>query len=209
MAQFKRFFSSVVIFIFLMKSLAVYAANLIVDNNGQLLGANNIDINGQLFSVEFIDSSCIGAYNGCNTESDFTFNTLTDAIAASQALLDQVLINEGGYSYDDDPTLTFGCSNNGVCVVITAYGLTEVEGITKALIGASFNRNLGSPDGDDTVVTGVQGINDDFSAVSIAVYAVWTPQPLNVPTSHIGTVVLGFILLYLSKGRSGFLQSRQ
>ena len=51
---------------------------------------------GNLYDVQFLDGSCISLFNGCDDVSDFTFQTQAAAILASQALLDQVLLDGGG-----------------------------------------------------------------------------------------------------------------
>jgi len=62
---------------------------LIIDD-GQLHRATNIDVNGKLYDVEFIDGSCLSLFGGCNEPSDFQFTTEALVHDASEALLDQV-----------------------------------------------------------------------------------------------------------------------
>ena len=62
---------------------------------GQLVGASGVDVDGTLYDVEFVDGTCVDLFNGCDESSDFMFTTEAAALMASQALLDQVLINIG------------------------------------------------------------------------------------------------------------------
>ena len=70
---------------------------------GQLMGASNVLVDGNLYDVQFLGGTCIALYNGCDAVSDFTFQTSAAAGLASQALLDQVFIDGGGGSFDTDP----------------------------------------------------------------------------------------------------------
>ncbi|HIF96428.1 MAG TPA: hypothetical protein EYQ54_05270, partial [Myxococcales bacterium] len=55
---------------------------------GQLMGASNVLVDGNLYDVQFLDGTCIDLYSGCNDPLDFTFNTEASASLAMQALLD-------------------------------------------------------------------------------------------------------------------------
>ena len=41
---------------------------------GTLVGASNVDVDGQLFDVEFVDGRCIDLFDGCDDASDFDFD---------------------------------------------------------------------------------------------------------------------------------------
>lgn len=75
-------------------------------SNGILMGANNVNVNGVLYNVEFTD-------NDITTLMPPTQNF--DAQAASQALLDQVFVGV----YDNEPDLTNGCGFSGFCGITT------------------------------------------------------------------------------------------
>ena len=99
------------------------AATLLVDDFGQLTGAQGVDVNGTLYDVTFDGGSCVGLFNGCDDAGDFTFNTESGGLAAAQALLDQVFVNTGQGDFDDDPTLTNGCENASQCLVFIPVDL--------------------------------------------------------------------------------------
>ena len=84
--------------------------------NGVLMGATGVTVNGKLYDVEFKDGSCNSLFNNCD-DSLFAFRNETDAKAASQALFDLVFTGD----WDTHPDKTNGCTNTGVCVVITNY----------------------------------------------------------------------------------------
>src|SRR5262245_51552264 len=70
--------------------VAAQAAPTLVVNGTTLTGARNVDVNGTLYDVDFLDGTCVAIFSGCNAISDFTFQSDLSAQAASQALLDQV-----------------------------------------------------------------------------------------------------------------------
>ena len=61
---------------------------------GQLLGATGVVVDGSSYNVVFLDGTCINLYDGCDDVADFTFQTGAAALLASQALLDQVFVND-------------------------------------------------------------------------------------------------------------------
>ena len=63
------------------------------------------------------------AYGSCDNAS-FFFHDSASAQAASQALLDQVLINQAPYAFDDQPVAVLGCSGISTfspCELFTPY----------------------------------------------------------------------------------------
>jgi len=88
---------------------------------GQLVGAPAVDVDGALYNVKFLDGTCIAVFNGCDSNSDFTFQTLASANLAAQALLDQVLVDGAPGAFDTDPELTNGCSDISFCFVNFPY----------------------------------------------------------------------------------------
>jgi hypothetical protein len=56
------------------------------------MGATGVEVNGASYDVAFLDGSCNSLYNGC---TGLPFTTSSEALAASQALLDQVMIPQG------------------------------------------------------------------------------------------------------------------
>lgn len=138
---------------------------------GQLFGASNVDVDGLLYDVEFIDGACVDLFSGCDEAGDFTFNTSADALAASQALLDQVFIDGGLGSFDSDTSLINGCSG-GSCSVWTVYALN-----TSTTVLAGQVRNWDSGELADETFLNVPNKFSDLSLSTTFTYAVWTPVP--------------------------------
>ncbi len=108
----------------LMTSGALSAATLLM-NSDELAGASGVNINGTLYDVSFFSGSCASVYDGCDATSDFTFQSISDADAASAALLSQVFINIDGFAFDDSPELTLGCVSTQECLAWTPYLVGE------------------------------------------------------------------------------------
>ena len=112
-----RTLSTLAILIFAMVTLLVFyssaqaAVILNVDGDGQLTGAQNVDVDGTLYDVEFTDKgSCITLFQGCDSSSDFVFaEDPSTALLAGQALLDQVLLDGVDGPFDTTTFLTFAC----------------------------------------------------------------------------------------------------
>lgn len=174
--------------------LHVQAAIVLTNGAGKITGATGVIVEGESYSVNFVDGSCIDLYSGCNENSDFVFNTLGQATAASQALLDQVFIDVVLDTFDLDPEKTVGCTNSGLCRSLTLYALSATAG---AIAGATADND--AVEANDVVTLNI-GVGDglDLNDVSIATYAVWTANPSSVPlpaSIYLFTLALSAVLL--------------
>ena len=153
------------------------AAMLTLDSSGILRGATGVDVGGTLYDVVFVDTTCIDAFSGCDSNTDFTFGTLSAADTASQALLDQVFRDVSSGSFDSDPNLTFGCPFPLGCSVWTPYQFTGVSFI------GSIASNSSDFDGVDFdgVSSGAAITDYDFATSSTDVFARWTPADAAIP----------------------------
>jgi hypothetical protein len=157
---------------------------------GQLMGASGVIVDGSSYNVEFLDGTCIALFSGCNEASDFTFQTEIAAVAASQALLDQVFLDIGGFFFDSAPSLTLGCNDPNGCAALTvhdpidAFGgmVAALNGDEMFIMSGVFPGVGGDPSGDLTL--NVQNV-----------YAVWSPVPEPVPSlGPLGVAVLMSLL---------------
>jgi hypothetical protein len=92
---------------------AAVAQQLIVDSSGKLTGATGVNVNGTLYDVTFVDGTCASVFGVCSS-SNFAFNE-SGALAAAQALLDQVFIDGPTGQFDSNPAMTLGCDNVQIC----------------------------------------------------------------------------------------------
>lgn len=168
------------------------APTLIVDAVGQLRGAQGVEVGGVLYNVTFTEGTCAQVFGTCE-DSSFTFHTQSDAVLASQALLDQVFLDVAEGAFDSNAALTFGCDVSTLCVPLTAYavpGLFSEIGIANAQ-----NRSPGEPDPD-----GTDGLSDRAFAFNTGtnrfeVYAKWSQgtlaQDCSKPMVSFGEVMAG------------------
>jgi hypothetical protein len=171
-----------------------HAATLQIDAAGLLTGATGVLVNGTAHDVRFQAGSCNAVFNGCDPLEDLFFTNEAAAVAASQALLDQVFLGENGGVidpfapglFDDHPGLTQGCNNalDGgfkVCIALTPYAFSQ-----GVLLLAGSATNYGSfYQGDPTRV-------DQASPFSLVgggtptdpneTFAVWSLSPVT-PTA--------------------------
>lgn len=140
------------------------AATLLVDGTGELYGATGVLVNSVLYDVEFKDGSFNSLY--VTPGIPLLFTTLADANAASQALLDQVIIDGPDGNFDSQPELTRGIEYPQGGVIFTPYmvGTPNV-----ASSQAANYPGLGD---------GVNGLSIDpnfnLTSVSVYTYAIWS-----------------------------------
>lgn len=98
------------------------APTLLVNSDGLLTGAKNVDVGGTLYDVAFRDGTCLALFNNC-TEQAFAFQTYDDAGVAAQALLDQVLIDGPLGLFDSVPNAVAGCRSDVTCSFWVPHGM--------------------------------------------------------------------------------------
>jgi len=155
----------------LLISSSASAATLNV-SGGQLLGASGVIVDGSSYNVEFLDSTCIALFSGCDAVSDFTFQSEAAALLASQALLDQVFL-DGVDLFDTAPALTAGCSGGQECRAWTPYAPPTPA---FSFVAAVASQNFPGLDADATP----SAYNRPAADATIStddVYAVWAPIP--------------------------------
>jgi hypothetical protein len=177
------------------------AVVLLADAAGHLTGATGILIGGSSYDVTFLDGTCVALFGGCDASSDFEFQTLVDANAASQALLDQVLLN-GAVPYDGAYYLTVGCSpnSNNLCVILTPYSL-GFDTLHRPVFLASVAVNTSGTTSDFTD-TAFGTLNFDSGDTPIYTWARFTPSAGGVPEpSTWAMMLLGFGAIGLAMRR--------
>lgn len=174
-------------------SFAYAAPVFIVDASKNLLGADNVMVDGLAYDVRFVDGSCETLFAGCST-SAFTFHDAATAHSASQALMDTVFVDSAPVDYDALLIFINGCNGSIlICMAMTPYdiGNTRASGPIVYLSDA-MNGEIEQFDKvtDSTLETGCHtdgifpsGCDLAFLSANAQVYAVWTlhEEPSNVP----------------------------
>jgi hypothetical protein len=184
----KKSFFIVMLFVF---AQGAAAATLKVNSEGILIGASNVDVGGASYEVGFLDGGCIGIaeFGFCNELSDFAFNDIVSADLATQALLDQVLIDGTLGNFDSNPALAFGCANDERCKIFTPYNfvlsLPNYVHTSIASNGILMDELLNGR------ITRFYNTELDPNNV----FAAWTPTPVPVPAAIwlFGTALIGLI----------------
>ena len=106
---------------------------------GQLHGAINVDVGGTFYDVEFLDGTCASIFGGCDSASDFVFQSLASATLAAQSILDLLLQDSVLGLFDNDHALTFGCSHSNQCNVDTPYAAESENDYFRIFVVSALN----------------------------------------------------------------------
>ncbi len=195
------------------------AAVLTLDGAGRLIGATGVSIAGVSYDVSFRDGTCAELFAGCDALSDFSFNTIAQARAASLALVDQVF--NTSLATDADPTLTRGCEDAGYVYLGTRYAacwaLTPFRFTTDGQVATHVALNdirdfMDQAAAIDTqfVVGRSQTMAGIVDAARYSTFAVWSlagsgsPSPASAP----GSALLAGLALLLAGAGTGRRRAR-
>lgn len=141
------------------------AAPILQVDSGVLTGATGVNVNGTIYDVSFVDSSCLLLYSGCDEPSDFLFQSSGAAVAAGEALLSQVIV---GTIYDTTPGLINGCVGDLCRLLIPYQPLGELTG--NEILAYVYNKN-----NDNFVSAGFDPTRSfDSTSDPSRVYTVWS-----------------------------------
>jgi hypothetical protein len=165
----------------------VAAAPILVIDGGKLTGATGVDVGGTLYDVTFVEGSCATVFTGCDEASDFTFTNGATALAAINALADQVFLDGSSGAFDTEPSLTFGCTFSELCIPITPYQLNGALYVDSAFFynAASVFNGFG-----DFTSLGIEAVGEDYGADARRVYAQWALSPTTTPVPEPATLTL-------------------
>jgi len=165
--------------------------------NGNLLSANGIELNGLEYNV-FFGHSCSSMYEGCD-ESLFTFNSQNEATAAldalfAQVLVDNVVLDSIEYDFLSKPIDIFSCNwgeggsvNRNFCELWVPY---EVNG--QSVTSAWYSHQDGVRVSTYPSWTGAldYGDNRDYMAFTRWEVAQEVPEPSTVAIFALGLIGL-------------------
>lgn len=171
---------------------------------GELLGASNVDVNGTLFDVEFVDGTCAAIFDGCDSVSDFDFPTRDLATAAATSLGDSVFIDGPLGNFGSDPTLTVGIDSIAQfrrATILVPYRFSSTPGIER-FEGRSFLNFEGRP---DVLTFSSVPLSFDLSDLEDWTFARFTPSQIAAVPLPAG----GFLLLAALAGYGALAARRK
>lgn len=166
----------------------------VLNDQGQLLGATGLIVNGALFDVAFVDDSFENAFN--NTVP-LIHDTLNEALAFGNILNGNVFLDDTSGQFDTKPNLISGCNNSIVCFIRIPYELAQGAG---SIVNANtVNVNNYSDELKDKVTfTATFPTDDNFAAYGNNVYAVFSPSqvaPVPEPATYM-MFLLGLLFVF-------------
>lgn len=150
---------------------------------GKLIGAKNVDVQGTLYDVRFVDGTCASVFSGCDSTSDFDFTDLFVARDAARALVDQVLLDSSLGAFDSFAYLTAGCdtlaTNCHLQIPYAFYSSTEVRtGVALNFSASTGSGDFGGLGRTTSVLDTAQFANETWATFSLAATAVPEPATL-------------------------------
>ncbi len=132
-------------------------AQRIVDSDGTLLGARNVQVGTTVYDVAFVEGTCADVYGNCAPGSTPSIiDSEAQADAAIYALLEQVFVAP----YTNVPSLINGCEDPDLCEVLFPLVITGSQAGRRARVRTS---------GDD--LNSFTGFSSDSSIWTTRVWA--------------------------------------
>jgi hypothetical protein len=177
------------------------ATPILITDDGQLIGANNVNVDGSFFDVRFLDTDCAGVFGGICSRSSFTFQSQTAGFSAAAAIVDQVFNSAAGNPFDLNPSLIFGCSSVVSCQILIPINIFPGLLLNSAVVGNS--NGLGASAGSTTNIR----TTDNLALTANRVFASFTAsvsQP-SVPEPSAIVLMLGGIFgLLVMRNKLGY-----
>lgn len=182
-----RFKSLMIAFLMFVSAPGMAGVILDVDANGQLKGASNVEVQGVLWDVEFIDGSFLEVFgDGSNlaATSRYASNLFSQA-------LNQLL---EGTDFDLNPEDTFGCSDPLICRIMTPYFVEDDNGIER--FRTYYSQNRPTENGHYSYFLGSNpAVTEDFSLDGTYVFADWKVSAVPAPAGIIMLITGLFTLV--------------
>ena len=165
------------VFVFYFYTSVTFASVVHHIQYDQLVGATGIEINGDFYQVQFVDSSCILLFDNCDETSDFFFTDAQSGLDANLALFEQVLLDLPSGLFDSQPELTHGCYSDILCSIVTPIGSVTPQ---LEIFPSVFLINKADQQSDIHTGSGTTFRASDFglrnSNADTLTYAIWSKE---------------------------------
>jgi hypothetical protein len=182
--------------ILFLSSLMSSAATVTL-SGGNLIGATGVSVGGVSYDVSFLDGTCVSIFNGCDSASDFMFQTAESALLASSALMNSVFVDGPLGSFDTSPWLVPVTA--GIFAFGEAYTPFDVAPDGSFVrISSAFNDTFvdGSAFNGDRVFPAFDGSSSIFDTTGQPQFwAVWALSPTSVSPSVVPVPASALLLL--------------
>jgi hypothetical protein len=138
--------------------------------DGMLYGASGVLVLGTSYDLQFEEGTCTSVFGSCAPADSPFWGKPEAAEAASQALLDQVLVG----NFDTMPWLTFGCGVTNSCRLYTIYD-SYIWTMQQYAGHYAVARNETGIFQDDSVTFDTLPDIETFGGGTTAVLVLWTP----------------------------------
>lgn len=187
-------------------SLAAAAAPTLVVENGRLMGAKGVILDGKSYDVEFKDGSCLSLFNNCAPGSfQFNVSSVYDydsslASLASLALIESVIVDGPAGNFRSNAGLVNGCTpGEPFCGVWIPFRRTSWDSVF--MWYSYFNY---PSVGETRQGFGASGLDNGTSNDRFQTNSVWLPSPVTAVSEP-----ESYAMLIAGLGLVGFVARRR
>ena len=175
-----------IVALYIILTAGAYAATMYIYDGADIVGLSGLEIDGQLWDVDFLD----GSYDALVASGNDLLVSPPFATAATDSLF---------AFYNSNPVTpdTFLSCDSALCIIGTPYEFDEID-----IVINTMAISINAPTSSD--ITGLGAVNDiqPYSDPSNFLYASYSPVPLPAAVWLFTFGLIGFIGLARRKDRA-------